>query len=145
VPFIEMTPAIVLLYVCVKWIAAKDGDVPIAGVVAAVGGSWTGYQFWKFSRYRSAEPRQCIYCLRWRTVRGFLVAVLYLSFGLSAVLYVEASLSLAYLLSSGAMSAGFVALVWPRATDDREPPAWAGLSFSAGALGLVLVQLVALA
>jgi hypothetical protein len=146
VPFFELAPAAILVYVYFAWGAAAHATLAPGEVLPVVGIVWTNWEFWKFSRGVGKSAVERIYGLRSTGTRAVLGALLALSLAFSLALYSAARLSplyLGYALALIVLAAASIARF--AAADPARPrqPWWAGLAFpNAITLGL-LVQLLA--
>jgi hypothetical protein len=129
VTFVEIVPIAIFFYVYVAWHDSMGMTVSTAAVAAAIGAPIVGFQFWKWSRDLGDEPVETIYLLSWPRVRGVLLLLTGLAVAVNAVLFVEAELSMLYLIYVLGVCLVFAVLVSPRGQRDDTKPFWAGLTF----------------
>jgi len=129
VTFVEIVPICIFFYVYVAWHDSTGMTLSIAAVAAAIGGLIAGFQFWKWSRDLGDEPVETIYHVSWPRVRGVLLLLTGLAAAFNAMLFVEAELSLLYLIYVLGVCLVFATMVAPRGQIDDTKPYWAGLTF----------------
>jgi hypothetical protein len=143
--FVEVVPVVIFTYVYFAWHGATGETLSPAAVVAAVGGLIGGFQFWKWSRDLGDEPYEQIYLISWPRVRWVLVLLTVIIAAFNVLLFVEADLSVAYLVYVLAVCATFAAIAAPRGQLDQTQPSWAGLTFPVLLQAGLYVQLLVLA
>lgn len=145
VTFVEIVPVAIFFYVYVAWHDSTGMTLSTAAVVAAIGAQIVGFQFWKWSRDLGDEPVETIYLVTWPRVRGVLLLLTGLAAAFNAVLFVQAELSLLYLIYVLAVCLVFAIIVAPRGQLDEAKPFWAGLTFPIVLWAGLYVQLLVLA
>lgn len=145
VTFVEIVPVVIFSYVYFAWRDSTGESLPPAAVMATIGGLIGGFQFWKWSRDLGAEPYEQIYFMSWPRVRWVLVSLTIIVAGFNTLLFLEADLSVLYLVYVIGVCTVFATLAAPRGQLDRSQPPWAALTFPVLLQAGLYVQLLALA
>lgn len=147
IPLFDVGPGLALFYVSVKWEVSRGISVRPGSIWLVVGVIWVLYEIWKVSRnigrYEGYDYIYRPYGVSW-TLQRIIVACLALcSIALNIAFYLQANLSIAYLVYTVSLNIILIVLALARLRDGRRPW-WRGLTFPALMVIGLLVQFIAL-